>query len=128
VRRDPAGEGRLPTGRRPDQGMAEDHTVGGHVDESVPLSRLEVARVAPEFRGGCGEGRHGGAVVGRGQQQDRSGRLVEGAHLPAEVLVEPSRGRQRCDPDGYVAWIGEHQPELNDHLTRWFGKPANRLT
>ncbi|MEV5839872.1 rifampin monooxygenase [Nocardia sp. NPDC052112] len=28
-------------------------------------------------------------------------------------------------PDGHIAWIGEHQQELNYHLARWFGKPAN---
>ncbi|WP_062984896.1 aromatic-ring hydroxylase C-terminal domain-containing protein [Nocardia anaemiae] len=28
-------------------------------------------------------------------------------------------------PDGHVGWIGEHQQDLNDHLSRWFGKPAN---
>ena len=27
-------------------------------------------------------------------------------------------------PDGYVAWIGEHQQDLNDHLARWFGAPS----
>ena len=97
VRGDPTGEGRLLVGRRPDQGMPEDHAVGGHVDEPAPLGRLEVARVAAELRGGGDEGRQGGAVVGRGQQQDRPGRLPEGAHLPAEVLLEPSRCRQRRD-------------------------------
>ncbi|RJQ83216.1 rifampin monooxygenase [Amycolatopsis panacis] len=27
-------------------------------------------------------------------------------------------------PDGHVAWIGDDQQDLNDHLARWFGKPA----
>ena len=28
-------------------------------------------------------------------------------------------------PDGHVAWIGDEQQDLDDHLSRWFGKPAN---
>ena len=27
-------------------------------------------------------------------------------------------------PDGHVAWIGDDQQDLNDHLCRWFGAPA----
>ena len=27
-------------------------------------------------------------------------------------------------PDGHVAWIGEEQQDLDDHLSRWFGEPA----
>jgi len=28
-------------------------------------------------------------------------------------------------PDGHVAWIGDNQQDVDDHLSRWFGKPAN---
>ena len=28
-------------------------------------------------------------------------------------------------PDGHVAWIGADQQDLDDHLSRWFGKPAH---
>jgi hypothetical protein len=28
-------------------------------------------------------------------------------------------------PDGHVAWIGVDQQDLDDNLSRWFGKPAN---
>jgi hypothetical protein len=28
-------------------------------------------------------------------------------------------------PDGHVAWIGDDQQDLDDHLSRWFGKRAN---
>jgi hypothetical protein len=28
-------------------------------------------------------------------------------------------------PDGYVAWVGDDQRDLDDHLARWFGQPAN---
>jgi 2-polyprenyl-6-methoxyphenol hydroxylase-like FAD-dependent oxidoreductase len=27
-------------------------------------------------------------------------------------------------PDGHVAWIGDDQQDLDDHLSRWFGRPA----
>ncbi|MFF1923182.1 rifampin monooxygenase [Streptomyces sp. NPDC058221] len=27
-------------------------------------------------------------------------------------------------PDGHVAWIGDDQRDLDDHLSRWFGEPA----
>jgi 2-polyprenyl-6-methoxyphenol hydroxylase-like FAD-dependent oxidoreductase len=26
-------------------------------------------------------------------------------------------------PDGHVAWVGDDQQDLDDHLSRWFGKP-----
>jgi hypothetical protein len=28
-------------------------------------------------------------------------------------------------PDGHVAWIGDDQQDLDDHLARWFGKPTH---
>jgi hypothetical protein len=28
-------------------------------------------------------------------------------------------------PDGHVAWIGDDQQDLDDHLSRWFGKPRS---
>jgi hypothetical protein len=27
-------------------------------------------------------------------------------------------------PDGHVAWIGDDQHDLDDHLSRWFGNPT----
>ena len=114
VRGDPTGEGCLLIGRRPDQGMAEDHAVGGHVDEPAPLGRLEVARVARELRGGGDEGRQGGAVIGSRQQQDRPGRLPEVAHLSAEVRFEPSRGGQRRDRRRYRRRLGRMGRQLDD--------------
>jgi len=27
-------------------------------------------------------------------------------------------------PDGYVAWVGDDQPDLDSHLSRWFGTSA----
>ena len=28
-------------------------------------------------------------------------------------------------PDGYVAWVGDDQQDLDDHLLRWFGEPVS---
>jgi len=28
-------------------------------------------------------------------------------------------------PDGHVAWIGDGQQDLDDHLASWFGEPAD---
>jgi 2-polyprenyl-6-methoxyphenol hydroxylase-like FAD-dependent oxidoreductase len=28
-------------------------------------------------------------------------------------------------PDGHVAWVGDDQQDLDDHLSRWFGEPAS---
>jgi 2-polyprenyl-6-methoxyphenol hydroxylase-like FAD-dependent oxidoreductase len=47
---------------------------------------------------------------------DRVDHLADpAAPLPAVLLR----------PDGHVAWLGENQPELNHHLTHWFGDPTN---
>ncbi len=29
-------------------------------------------------------------------------------------------------PDGHVAWIGDDQQDLDGHLSRWFGEPADQ--
>jgi len=66
---------------------------------------------------------------GRGLLLDRTERLTVGGwsdrvdHLadPTAVLDVPC---VLLRPDGHVAWIGEDQQDLDDHLTRWFGEPA----
>jgi 2-polyprenyl-6-methoxyphenol hydroxylase-like FAD-dependent oxidoreductase len=68
---------------------------------------------------------------GRGLLLDRTGRLTVGHwsdrvdHLPdpTAALDAPA---VLMRPDGHVAWIGEDQHDLDDHLTRWFGPPAGR--
>ncbi|MBV1941837.1 rifampin monooxygenase [Streptomyces sp. BV286] len=67
---------------------------------------------------------------GRGLLLDRTGRLTVGGwsdrveHLadPTAVLDVPC---VLLRPDGHVAWIGDDQQDLDDHLSRWFGKPAD---
>ncbi|WP_406451051.1 rifampin monooxygenase [Streptomyces sp. NBC_00876] len=67
---------------------------------------------------------------GRGLLLDRTERLTAGGwsdrvdHLadPAAALDVPC---VLLRPDGHVAWIGDDQDDLDDHLSRWFGEPAN---
>ncbi len=69
---------------------------------------------------------------GRGLLLDRTERLTVGGwsdrvdHLadPAAALDVPCL---LLRPDGHVAWIGDDQRDLDNHLSRWFGKPANRF-
>ncbi|HEX8865160.1 MAG TPA: FAD-dependent monooxygenase [Lentzea sp.] len=60
---------------------------------------------------------------GRGLVLDRTGQLKTGrwsdrVDLVAEPDAEPS---VLVRPDGHVAWVGEDQQDLDDHLARWFG-------
>jgi 2-polyprenyl-6-methoxyphenol hydroxylase-like FAD-dependent oxidoreductase len=68
---------------------------------------------------------------GRGLLLDRTGSLTAGRwsdrvdHLadPVAALEVPCLLMR---PDGHVAWIGDDQPGLDDHLSRWFGRPAGQ--
>lgn len=67
--------------------------------------------------------------TGRGLLLDRTGRLsaagwadrVDHVVDAAEELDVPA---VLLRPDGHVAWVGEDQADLLDHLPRWFGAPA----
>jgi 2-polyprenyl-6-methoxyphenol hydroxylase-like FAD-dependent oxidoreductase len=66
---------------------------------------------------------------GRGLLLDRTERLTVGGwsdridHLadPTAALDVPA---VLLRPDGHVAWIGDDQRDLDDHVARWFGRPA----
>ncbi|GAB2647578.1 FAD-dependent monooxygenase [Prescottella soli] len=67
---------------------------------------------------------------GRGLVLDGTESLaVEGWSDRVDLVADPTAGLDvpaiLLRPDGHVAWIGERQQDLNDHLSLWFGKPAN---
>ncbi|MDA0167579.1 rifampin monooxygenase [Solirubrobacter taibaiensis] len=66
---------------------------------------------------------------GRGLLLDRTERLsVGGWSDRVDYLADPAAALDvpgvLLRPDGYVAWIGDDQRDLDIHLTRWFGTPA----
>lgn len=67
---------------------------------------------------------------GRGLLLDRTERLrVGGWSDRVDYLADPTAVLDvpcvLLRPDGHVAWIGDDQQNLDDHLARWFGKPTN---
>jgi len=67
---------------------------------------------------------------GRGLILDRTERLTAGRWSNrVDYLADPTAALDApailLRADGHVAWIGDDQQNLNDHLTRWFGKPTN---
>ncbi|WP_410598978.1 rifampin monooxygenase [Amycolatopsis sp. lyj-90] len=67
---------------------------------------------------------------GRGLLLDRTERLTVGGWSDrVDHLADPTAALEvpavLLRPDGHIAWIGEHQQDLDDHLARWFGKPVN---
>ncbi|OPC77939.1 monooxygenase [Embleya scabrispora] len=66
---------------------------------------------------------------GRGLLLDRTEHLTVGgwsdrvdhAADPTAALDAPC---VLLRPDGHIAWIGDDQRDLNDHLSRWFGRSA----
>ncbi|MFI1917810.1 rifampin monooxygenase [Nocardia sp. NPDC020380] len=67
---------------------------------------------------------------GRGLVLDRTERLtVAGWSDRVDLLADPTAALDvpaiLLRPDGHIAWIGDDQQDLNEHLTRWFGNPAN---
>ncbi|WP_068923624.1 rifampin monooxygenase [Planobispora rosea] len=67
---------------------------------------------------------------GRGLLLDRTGRLTAGAWSDrVDYLADPTAELDvpcvLLRPDGHVAWIGDDQQDLDGHLSRWFGEPAD---
>ncbi|HEY0534271.1 MAG TPA: monooxygenase, partial [Actinoplanes sp.] len=67
---------------------------------------------------------------GRGLVLDRTGRLSAGGWSDRVDYLGDSTVALDVPcvllrPDGHVAWAGDDQQDLDDHLTRWFGRPAN---
>ncbi len=69
---------------------------------------------------------------GRGLLLDRTGRLsVAGWADRVDHVVDTTAAGEELDvpaallrPDGHVAWVGDDQPSLLEHLPRWFGAPV----
>ncbi|ROO84985.1 2-polyprenyl-6-methoxyphenol hydroxylase-like FAD-dependent oxidoreductase [Actinocorallia herbida] len=66
---------------------------------------------------------------GRGLLLDRTGGLTVGGWSDrVDHLADPSAALDvpcvLLRPDGHVAWIGDDQQDLDDHLARWFGPPS----
>jgi rifampicin monooxygenase len=66
---------------------------------------------------------------GRGLLLDQTGELsVDGWADRIDHVVDVSEELDvpaaLLRPDGHVAWVGEDQPDLLDHLPRWFGAPV----
>ncbi|MEU4475065.1 rifampin monooxygenase [Micromonospora sp. NPDC023888] len=67
---------------------------------------------------------------GRGLLLDRTERLTVGGWSDrVDHLADPSAELDApcalLRPDGHVAWVGDDQQELDEHLARWFGEPAH---
>lgn len=64
---------------------------------------------------------------GRGLVLDRTGHLsVGGWSDRVDLITDPAAASDvpavLLRPDGHVAWTGEDQQDLDEHLTRWFGR------
>ncbi|MFI1385207.1 rifampin monooxygenase [Embleya sp. NPDC020886] len=67
---------------------------------------------------------------GRGLLLDRTEHLTVGGWSDrVDHLADPTAALDvpcvLLRPDGHVAWIGDDQQDLDDHLSRWFGRPAD---
>ncbi|WP_412537868.1 FAD-dependent monooxygenase [Longispora sp. K20-0274] len=63
---------------------------------------------------------------GRGLLLDRTGRLAVGGWSDrVDHVADPTAALEvpcvLLRPDGHVAWIGDDQRDLDEHLSRWFG-------
>ncbi|MFG3578093.1 rifampin monooxygenase [Micromonospora chersina] len=68
---------------------------------------------------------------GRGLLLDRTERLTVGGWSDrVDHFADPTAALDApcvlLRPDGHVAWVGDDQRDLDDHLARWFGEPIGR--
>ncbi|ALV37949.1 rifampin monooxygenase [Streptomyces sp. CdTB01] len=66
---------------------------------------------------------------GRGLLLDRTERLTAGGWSDrVDHVADPTAALDvpcvLVRPDGHVAWVGDDQHDLDDHLARWFGEPT----
>jgi hypothetical protein len=64
---------------------------------------------------------------GRGVLIDRTPRLSAAGYddrvrLVTDESAELDVPAALLRPDGYVAWVGAEQDDLDNHLARWFGR------
>lgn len=94
--------------------LGEGHELLGRRLRDVPLGR---GRLYERMRHGRGVLLDRTGRLSAAGWADRVDHVVDG---DAEVDVPALLLR----PDGHVAWVGEDQRDLLDHLPRWFGEPA----
>ncbi|MFG3603276.1 rifampin monooxygenase [Micromonospora chersina] len=68
---------------------------------------------------------------GRGLLLDRTERLTVGGWSDrVDHLADPTAALDApcvlLRPDGHVAWVGDDQRDLDEHLSRWFGRAIDR--
>lgn len=68
--------------------------------------------------------------AGRGLLLDQTGRLsaagwADRVDHVVDVSEELDVPAVLLRPDGHIAWVGENQRDVREHLSRWFGSPAS---
>ncbi|KOV73317.1 MULTISPECIES: rifampin monooxygenase [unclassified Streptomyces] len=91
--------------------LGEGHDLLGRRLRDVPLKRVRLYELMHGGRGLLLDQTGRLSVAGWADRVDRVADVSEELEVPAVLLR----------PDGHVAWVGEDQRDLLDHLSRWFG-------